>query len=390
MNLVTSSSKATTSTATESTSPPGLSRLPRPGSIPRCRTISSAMRLARLRCSADLGERELKNVDRPIRVWRSRNRAGSGRFWRQASGKSRARRSAFPRSRQWRSCHSTTCRMTPSRITSPMASSKRSPQRSAASSRSLSSHGIPAFAYKGRPTNVRDIGKELGVGYLLEGSVQRAGYVSASPCSSSTRHQALISGPKNMTARWMTSLICRTGSRNKWRAPCSRRSGSPRSSAWLKRPQDLGAYDFTMRAFRHVWVLEKEEAVKGLELLNRARELDRDYPLALALAAWCHAQTSVYNWTADIEASKIEALRLAERAADLSSDDPLILIPYSAPCILSYETMERHACCSNVPVALDPNAAWAWSRLGWLAVYADRPKEARDNFERALRLSPRI
>ena len=80
-----------------------------------------------------------------------------------------------------------------------------------------------------------------------------------------------------------------------------------------------------MRAFKHVWVLEKEETAKGLDLLNKALELDPSYPLALALAAWCHAQGSVYNWAADIEASKREALGLAERAADLSADDPLIL-----------------------------------------------------------------
>ena len=51
-----------------------------------------------------------------------------------------------------------------------------------------------------------------------------------------------------------------------------------------------------MRALRHVWMLEKQEAGKALELLEKAIHVDPDYPLALALAAWCHAQQSVYSW----------------------------------------------------------------------------------------------
>lgn len=154
-----------------------------------------------------------------------------------------------------------------------------------------------------------------------------------------------------------------------------------------KRPQDFGAYDFTMRAFKHVWALEKAEAAKGLKQLNQALEKEPDYPLALALAAWCHAQGSVYNWVSDIENSKSTALGLAERAADLSADDPLILTVLG-----TVHTFVRNYGAARVllqrAVVIDPNSAWAWSRLGWLSTYADRPSEAKEHFERALRLSP--
>ena len=152
--------------------------------------------------------------------------------------------------------------------------------------------------------------------------------------------------------------------------------------------QDLGSsYDYTMRAMPHVWALEKDESAKALELLDKAIAIDPEYPLALSLAGWCHAQRSVYNWADDIIASQAMARSLAERAAEMSGDDPVILAVLGA-----VHTFVRNFGTARVllnrAVALDPNAAWGWSRLGWLEVYADQPQKALVNFERALRLSP--
>jgi adenylate cyclase len=83
------------------------------------------------------------------------------------------------------------------------------------------------------------------------------------------------------------------------------------------RRKELGAYDYTMRAMRHVWPLEKEAAVRGLELLDQALKIDGDYPLGLALAAWYWAQRSVYNWVDDMAAAKAQALKLADRGKPL-------------------------------------------------------------------------
>jgi adenylate cyclase len=154
-----------------------------------------------------------------------------------------------------------------------------------------------------------------------------------------------------------------------------------------KPPQEMGAYDFTMRAMRHVWMLEKDEAERALELLEKALAMDRDYPLALALSAWCWAQRSVYNWAGDIPAAKANALALAERAANLSSEDPLILAVLGAVHTFAQNFGTARVLLER-SVALDPNSAWALSRLGWLEVYADRPELAHPYFERSVRLSP--
>ena len=245
-----------------------------------------------------------------------------------------------------------------------------------------------AFTYKGHQKNARDIGRELGVAYLLEGSVQKIG----------------------SRLRIIVQLIETEGGAHVWSSrfdgtmdeffdledriseqvagalqPSLRIAEIERSRR--KRPQDLGSYDYTMRAMPHVWALEKDESAKAIELLEKALAIDPKYPLALSLAGWCHAQRSVYNWAEDIAASQVMARSLAERAAEMSGDDPIVLAVLGA-----VHTFVRNHGTARVllerAVTLDPNAAWAWTRLGWLECYADQTKKAIEHFERALRLSP--
>jgi adenylate cyclase len=245
-----------------------------------------------------------------------------------------------------------------------------------------------AFTYKGRATNAREVGKELGVAYLLEGSVQKAGNrlriivqlveTEGGAHVWSSRFDGAIDDFFDLEDR-ITEQVAGA------LQPSIRIAEIERSRR--KRPQDLSSYDFTMRAMPHVWALEKEESAKALELLEKAIAIDPQYPLALSLAGWCHAQRSVYNWADDIAESQAMARRLAERAAEMSGDDPVTLAVLGA-----VHTFVRNHGTARVllerAVTLDPNAAWAWSRLGWLEVYADQPQKAIDNFERALRLSP--
>jgi adenylate cyclase len=245
-----------------------------------------------------------------------------------------------------------------------------------------------AFTYKGRATNAREVGKELGVAYLLEGSVQKAGNrlriivqlieTEGGAHVWSSRFDGAIDDFFDLEDR-ITEQVAGA------LQPSIRIAEIERSRR--KRPQDLGSYDFTMRAMPHVWALEKEESAKALELLEKAIAIDPQYPLALSLAGWCHAQRSVYNWADDIAESQAMARRLAERAAEMSGDDPVTLAVLGA-----VHTFVRNHGTARVllerAVTLDPNAAWAWSRLGWLENYADQPQKAIGNFERALRLSP--
>ena len=245
-----------------------------------------------------------------------------------------------------------------------------------------------AFTYKGRATDARAIGRELGVAYLLEGSVQKVGNrlritvqlieTEGGAHVWSSRYDGTVDEFFDLQDR-ITEQIAGA------LQPSIRLAEIERSRR--RRPQDLGSYDFTMRAMPHVWALEKEESAKALELLEKALAVDPEYPLALALAGWCHAQRSVYNWADDIADSQAKARSLAERAAALSGDDPLVLAILGA-----VHTFVRNHGTARVllerALVLDPNCAWAWSRLGWIEAYADQTDKAIENFERAIRLSP--
>ena len=330
----------------------------------------------------DSGQHAVKNITRPIRVWR----------WAASDQQPKSQPSELSLSLPDK----------PSIAVLPFNNMSGDPEQeyfadgvvksiTAALSRIRSFFVIArnsAFAYKGRSVNVREIGRELGVAYVLEGSVQRGGSrvritvqlieTAGGAHLWAERYDGTLDDVFDLQDR-ITEHVAGA------LQPSIRQAEIER--ARRKRPQDLGAYDYTMRAMRHVWALEKDEAGRALGLLERALEVDGDYPLALALAAWCWAQHSVYNWVDDMASAKAQALKLADRAANLSTDDPLILAILGA-----VHTLARNYGAARVvlerAVALDPNSAWALGRLGWLDVYTDRPEDAKVHFEKALRLSP--
>jgi adenylate cyclase len=336
----------------------------------------------------DLGEQSLKNIAEPMRAWRMRPAAGSAPSGSPGPAPTRPRELALPDK--------------PSIVVLPFDNMSSEPGQdyladgiveaiTAALSCIRSFFVIArssAFTYKGRATDARAIGKELGVAYLLEGSVQKAGNrlriivqlieTEGGTHVWSSRYDGTVDEFFDLQDR-ITQQIAGA------LQPSIRLAEIERSRR--RQPQDLGGYDYTIRAMPHVWALEKEESAKALELLEKALAIDPEYPLALALAGWCHAQRSVYNWAGDIADSQSKARSFAEQAAALSGDDPLVLAILGA-----VHTFVRNFGTARVllerALAIDPNCAWAWSRLGWIESYADQPAKAIEYFERAIRLSP--
>jgi len=336
----------------------------------------------------DIGEQSLKNIAEPMRAWHMRPIGGSRAAGTSISEAARPRELTLPDK--------------PSIVVLPFDNMSAEPGQdfladgiveavTAALSCIKSFFVIArssAFTYKGRATDARAIGKELGVAYLLEGSVQKVGNrlriivqlieTEGGAHVWSSRYDGTVDEFFDLQDR-ITQQIAGA------LQPSIRLAEIERSRR--RRPQDLGSYDYTMRAMPHVWALEKEESARALELLEKALAVDPEYPLALALAGWCHAQRSVYNWADDIADSQAKARSLAEQAAALSGDDPLILAVLGA-----VHTFVRNFGTARVllerALVLDPNCAWAWSRLAWIENYADQPVKAIENFERAIRLSP--
>ena len=245
-----------------------------------------------------------------------------------------------------------------------------------------------AFRYKGQAVNVTDVALQLGVRYVLEGSVQKAGKrVRITVQLVDAVEDAHIWADRfDGTLDDIFELQDRITERVAGALQPSIRMAEIERTR-RKRPQDLGAYDYTLRAMPFVWALDEESSAKALTLLEQALAIDPNYPLALSLCAWCHAQRKAYNWTPDLDVASRQALMYAEKAASLSSDDPLVLAVLGAVPSMTRNLGTGRALLERA-LKLDPNSAWAWSRLGWAENYADNPERALECFEHSRRLSP--
>lgn len=152
-------------------------------------------------------------------------------------------------------------------------------------------------------------------------------------------------------------------------------------------PRHLDAYGLAMRALRFVFASQPEATLDALELLHRAIEIDPDYGLAHALAAWCHGQLVMYNGTGSPAEEKSRAIELARRAAILDDSDPLVLASRSAVHTMAGEFDVAGALVARA-IALDPSFGWAWGRSGWLHSYRGESETAIEHFRRALSLDP--
>jgi len=244
------------------------------------------------------------------------------------------------------------------------------------------------FAYKGRAVSVQQIGRELGVRYVLEGSVRRSGQkirITAQLVDAATgmhlwaeHYDGVVEDVFDLQDQITASVV---GSIQ----PSIRAAEIER--ARRKRPESLDAYDLVMRALPQVWALDREANKEAARLLDKALLLDPGYPLALSLAAWCRSQRIVYNWSQNIAEDKRETLRQAQAAAALGHDDPFILTVLGAALTITREYQRAKSMLERA-LSLDPNSAWGWNRSGWLHVYQDDPEVAIQHYERSLRLSP--
>ena len=158
--------------------------------------------------------------------------------------------------------------------------------------------------------------------------------------------------------------------------------------ATKKRPDSLDAYDLVMRAYPDLWAHDKERNLQALNSLRKALDLSPGYCLAAALAGWCHAQNSVYLWSDNPAGEKAAAAALAQTAMDNLEDDATALTALSAVFAMCTDDLARAIHLGKRAVEIDPNHAWAWSRLAWAQHFAGQGAEARNGFAKALALSP--
>ncbi|MEO3428144.1 tetratricopeptide repeat protein [Pelagibius sp. CAU 1746] len=246
-----------------------------------------------------------------------------------------------------------------------------------------------AFTYKGRFVDVREVGRDLGVRYAVEGTVRRGGErvrITVQLVETESGRQ-LWSERYEDNRSELFELQDRIASQVAGAINPSIRA-SEIERARQTPPEDLQAYDLVLQALPHFWAHRKEDNLKALKLFDRALERDPDYGVALAFKAWCHAQQACYLWTGDPARERAQAVAAAEQAALKVQDHATALAAIGAAYGMTTTDLARAEGFIERSLALDPNNAWGWMRAGWQRLFAKDFKTATANYERALALSP--
>jgi len=247
-----------------------------------------------------------------------------------------------------------------------------------------------SFAYKGRAgIDVRQVGRDLGVRYVVEGSVRRVGErvrITAQLVETDTgshiwsnKVDGAVADLFDLQDRMAAEVASAV-------QPSIRRAEVDR--ARKKRPDTLAAYDLVMRSFPHLWAHSPDDNKEAISYLARALVLEPDYGLALALAAWAYGQQVAYNWSTDFAGERRQAQSLVQSASMNVADDPTALTALASAMMMLGGDVAQAAMLADRAIELDPNHAWAWLRRGWGHVYLGNPERGLAAFETSARLSP--
>jgi adenylate cyclase len=247
-----------------------------------------------------------------------------------------------------------------------------------------------SFTYKGRAIDVKQVGRELGVRYVLEGSVRKAG----SRMRITGQLIDAISGAHLWADRFDGSMEDVFDLQDRVALsvagviePTLEAAEMLRSA---QRPtDDLTAYDLYLRARAAAQSWDKQGVLRALDLLGQALERDPNYGSALALLAACHQNLHVNGWDEDQERIRDQGVEYARRALRAAADDPYVL--GEAAYVLGYFERDINPAITLIDRSLELNPSFAigWSRSAWLKLWSGQTDLAIEHFEKSLRLNPR-
>jgi len=239
-----------------------------------------------------------------------------------------------------------------------------------------------SFTYKGRAVDVKQVGRELGVRYVLEGSVRKAGnrvritgqLVDAATAAHlwAERFEGSLENVFDLQDQVTTSVIGAI-------APKLQQAEIERAK---RKPTDsLDAYDYYLRGLASFYTIastRKDAVSEALPLFDRAIELDPEFASAHGMAAWCHVLRRDYGWVSDGAREIAEAERLGRRAARLGKDDPIALFTGGFALAHVADHLDVGAGLIDRALALDPNLSAAWLLSGWVRLCRES-RERRSN-----------
>jgi adenylate cyclase len=246
-----------------------------------------------------------------------------------------------------------------------------------------------SFTFKGKSTDIKEVGSRLGVRYVLEGSVRKA------------------SGKVRITGQLIDAM---TGA-HIWADRFERdltdvfalqdevtvavvSAIQPKllqteiAMAARRRPDNLNAYDFFLRTMQQFYLTTREGVAEAISLAHRTLQLAPRFGLVAALAGTSHMRNVIWGYAVDPQTDRKEAVRLLRLALSVDGDDPETL---AWACVISAYMVadsETEIDIADRAVALNPNSFNAWNGRGWVYRIAGLPEEALRSFERAIRMSP--
>ena len=245
-----------------------------------------------------------------------------------------------------------------------------------------------SFTYKGRATDVKQIGRELGVRYVLEGSVRRVANrvrITAQLIDAKTgghlwanrfdgTPEDIFDLQDQVTASVVGAII-----------PKLEEVEFNRTK--VKSTESLDAYDCYLRAIMYFNQWTKESVSEALKFFSKSIELDPEFASAHGLAAWCYTRRRQFRWM-EHHNEMVELERLARRAIALANDDAVALYSGGWALVHVAGSFEEGAAAIERALVLNPNMTNAWHLSGWTKIYMGEPDTAIERFARAMRLNP--
>jgi TolB-like protein len=245
-----------------------------------------------------------------------------------------------------------------------------------------------SFVYKGKSVDIKQVGRELGVRYVLEGSVRKSSdrlriasqLVDTASGSnlSANRFEGTLGDVFDLQDRVTESVVGAI-------APRLELAEIVRAQ---RKTHDLDAYDYYLRGLAATYLWTKEANDEALRLFNTATKIDPNFAVAFGMAARCYNWRATNGWMTDPAREVGEALQLARCAVDVGKDDPAALSLAGFAMARLGGELDTGAGLIGQALGLNPNLAEGWRSIGWVRVWLGQADEAIDCFAKAIRLSP--
>ncbi|WP_245320775.1 adenylate/guanylate cyclase domain-containing protein, partial [Bradyrhizobium lablabi] len=246
-----------------------------------------------------------------------------------------------------------------------------------------------SFAFKGRAIDIKEVGRRLGVRYVLEGSVRKA----AGKVRITGQLIDAITGAHLWADRFERDLTDIFALQDEVTLAVvsaiePKMLQTEIAMATRRQPENLTAYDYYLRAMQQYYSFTREGLAGAIRLAHRALELDPRFGSVAALAGVCHMQIAILGHSNDPQFDRKEAVRLARLALRIDDGDPETLARASMISAFMVGDSEAEIEMADRAVALNPNSWITWNNRGHVYRIAGLPEEAIRSFERALRISP--